>query len=293
MSFLAANFRLLQRPCSSAFPLLRCPSSRQFHGSQIVLARKERKIAAPTKKQLAAKARKKALKVRKSVYDREKMTLENAINVLRAVEVASPNGTYELVVKTAMIKGTTIPKGRFNLPRETKEGNKDRVLVFAEGQQAEEAKRAGADIVGGLDLIEGLIDGRHQPTMILCTPALIRAITPKLGRVLGPRGLMPSERRGTVTDNLGGFIRRLKDSSEWKGDKAGTIRAPIAKLNFPMEDVIKNVRYFLLLVKRATGNARDPEAEANTKDTSKKTVTPITRVVLSSPQGPGITISDA
>ncbi|KAH9949374.1 ribosomal protein L1 [Amylocystis lapponica] len=281
MSFLAANLRLLHRPCDGIYALLRHPPSRQFHGSHTVLARKEKKIAAPTKKQMAAKARKKALKVRKSVYDREKMTLSDAVNVLRAVEVASPQATYELVVKTAMIKGTTIPKGRFSLPRATKEGHRDRILVFAEGQQAEEARKAGADIVGGLELIDGVVSGRHQASMIC------------LGRVLGPRGLMPSERRGTVTDNLAGYIRRLNDTSEWKGDKAGTIRTPIAKLHFPIEDVVKNVRYFLLLVKRATGNARDPEAEANTKDTSKKTVTPITRVVLSSPQGPGITISDA
>lgn len=66
--------------------------------------------------------------------------------------------------------------------------------------------------------------------MFLCSRALIRPITPRLGRVLGPRGLMPSERRGTVTDDLAGYIRRLKGTSEWKGDKEGTIRQPIAKV---------------------------------------------------------------
>lgn len=66
--------------------------------------------------------------------------------------------------------------------------------------------------------------------MFLCTPELLRAITPKLGRVLGPRGLMPSERRGTVTDDIAGYIRKLKGTTEWKGDKAGTIRAPIGKV---------------------------------------------------------------
>ena len=74
----------------------------------------------------------------------------------KAVEVASPNATYELVVKTAMGKGSTIPKGRYNLPRATKEQSKDRILVLAEGRQAEEAKKAGADIVGGLELVEGV-----------------------------------------------------------------------------------------------------------------------------------------
>lgn len=75
-----------------------------------------------------------------------------------------------------------------------------------------------------------MVSGRHQATLFLCTPALIRAISPRLGRVLGPRGLMPSERRGTVLEDVGGYIRRLQGSSEWKGDKAGTIRLPIARV---------------------------------------------------------------
>jgi len=268
-------------------------SCRQFHGSQVVLARRDKKkVVAPTKAQLAAKARKKALKAKKSIYASEKMTLEDAVNVLRAVEVAAPNSTYELVVKTLLVKGTTIPKGRYSLPRETKNSTQDRILVFAEGKAADEAKRAGADIVGGPELVDGVISGRHQATMFLCTPDLIRAITPKLGRILGPRGLMPSERRGTVTANIAGFIRKLKGTSEWRGDKAGTIRAPIAKMHFPIPDVVKNVRYFLGVVKEATGNLVDPEASSK-KDANKKPATAITRVVLSSRQGPGIEISDA
>lgn len=149
-----------------------------------------------------------------------------------------------------MPRGSTIPKGRINLPREPKAKAKDRILVFAEGRAAEDAKRAGADIVGGAELVDGVrafssfritpfiqnchghqvLSGRHQASLILSTPALIRVITPRLGRVLGPRGLMPSERRGTVTDDLAGYIRRLQGTSEWKGDKSGTIRAPIAKV---------------------------------------------------------------
>lgn len=67
-----------------------------------------------------------------------------------------PNATYEIVIKTAMNRGSAIPKGRFNLPREVKAKTKDRVLVFAEGRQAEEAKRAGAEFVGGTELIDGV-----------------------------------------------------------------------------------------------------------------------------------------
>ena len=80
-----------------------------------------------------------------------------------------------------------------------------------------------------------IIQGRHSATMYLCTPDLIRAITPRLGRVLGPLGLMPSERRGTVTDDIAGFIRRLQGTSEWKGDKVGAIRTPIAKVSAGIE----------------------------------------------------------
>ncbi|KAI0043536.1 ribosomal protein L1 [Auriscalpium vulgare] len=199
---------------------------------------------------------------------------------------------YELTVKTAMPRGSAIPKGRISLPREPKSKERDRILVFAEGRQAEEAKKAGADIVGGVELVDGVVSGRHQASLILCTPALIRAITPRLGRVLGPRGLMPSERRGTVTDDIAGYIRRLVGTNEWKGDKTGTIRAPIAKMDFPVEDVVKNVRHFLGVVKRATGNQRDFAAEKMQKKGAAKPVNAITRVVLSSRQGPGIQVSD-
>lgn len=75
---------------------------------------------------------------------------------LQAVEVAAPNATYELVVKTALGKGSTIPKGRYNLPRETKKATGDKILVFAEGRVAEEAKQAGADVVGGPELADAV-----------------------------------------------------------------------------------------------------------------------------------------
>jgi large subunit ribosomal protein L1 len=130
-----------------------------------------------------------------------------------------------------MSRGAIIPKGRIALHRETKPRTEDRILIFAEGRQADEAKNAGAHIVGGLELVDGIISGKHHATTILCSTALIRAITPKLGRVLGPRGLMPSERRGTVTDDFSGYLRRLSGTAEWKGDKNGVIRMPIGKVS--------------------------------------------------------------
>lgn len=220
----------------------------------------------------------------------ERLTLADAINVLRAVEVASPNATYELQIRTVVGSGMAIPKGRVNLPREPKAKPEDIILVFAEGRLADEAKKAGAHIVGGLELVEQVASGRSLASTILCTPALIRGITPKLGRVLGPRGMMPSERRGTVTEDIAGYIARLRGTREWKGDRKGTIRTAIGKLNFPVEDVIKNVRHFLLSVKKVTGTEKDATTKGPKGET--KTVVPITKVVLSSTQGPGIQLSD-
>lgn len=79
-----------------------------------------------------------------------------ANNSAQALEVGSPNAGYELVVKTSLGKGTAIPKGRYSLPRETKKASNDKILVFAEGRVAEEARRAGADIVGGPELADGV-----------------------------------------------------------------------------------------------------------------------------------------
>ncbi|KAG1771309.1 ribosomal protein L1 [Suillus occidentalis] len=276
MSF---SLGLLCRQCCHSVLSPRPALVREFSSTPILALRRTKKIPVLSKKALAAKARKRAAKARKHIYENEKMTLESAIDVIRAVEVAKANATYELVIKTAMSRGSIIPKGRIALHRETKARPEDRILVFAEGRQADEARNAGAHIVGGIELADGI-----------CSTALIRAITPKLGRILGPRGLMPSERRGTVTDDFAGYLRRLSGTTEWKGDKNGVIRMPIGKLHFPIEDVVKNIKQFVAAVKRVTGNQKDAEEKGKSK--SVKPVNAITRVMLSSTQAPSIQISD-
>ncbi|KAJ7755071.1 ribosomal protein L1-like protein [Mycena maculata] len=265
--------------------------SRQFTTTPAVLARKGQvqKIRIPSKKAMAAKAKRRAAKEARLVDHSDDMTLESAIAVLRAVEVACPTGCYELFVKTDLRGGgIAVPKGRINIPREPKPRPEDTILVFAEGRQAEEAKRAGAQIVGGTDLIEGILSSRLKANTILCTPSLIRAITPRLGRFLGPIGLMPTERRGTVTDDVAGYIKRIKSSSEWKADRAGNIRMPVARMDFPLEDVVTNFRYVMESIKRVTGNVKlRDQREENTRK-----VTPIMKVTLSSRNAPSIPISD-
>ncbi|KAJ7292886.1 ribosomal protein L1-like protein [Mycena rebaudengoi] len=239
---------------------------------------------------MAAKARRRAAKEARLVDHSEDMNLESAIAVLRAIEVARPTASYELFVKTDLRAGhgggIAVPKGRMNMPREPKPRKEDTILVFADGRQAEEAKRAGAQIVGGTELIDEILSNRIKAQVILCTPSLIRAITPKLGRYLGPLGLMPAERRGTVTNDIEAYINRLKGSTEWKADRNGRIRMPLALMNFPIPDVVKNFRYIMDSIKRATGNIKK-----HGDDNSKK-ATPIMKVTLSSRNAPAIVISD-
>ncbi|KAG6883794.1 hypothetical protein C0993_003697 [Termitomyces sp. T159_Od127] len=267
---------------------------RQFTTTQILLAKRQKqpKIRVPSKKAAAAKARRKAVLAAKKIDRSEFLSFADAIAVLRAVEVASPNSTLDLYVKTEIKNGVAVPKGRVNLPREAKAMTEDKILVFAEGRQAEEAKKAGAHFVGGPELIDGVINNRFKATTILCTPDLIRAITPRLGRVLGPLGLMPSERRGTVTDDIAGYLQRIRGTSEWRADKTGNIHMPIAMMHFTIEDMMKNIRHFMASVKRVTGNTKEAEDSRKLKNSGAKPVTNISKVLLSSRQGPGIQILD-
>ncbi|TFK26730.1 50S ribosomal protein L1 [Coprinopsis marcescibilis] len=267
---------------------------RQFSTTPAVQLRRDPKaqIRVPSKKAMAAKLKRKAAIAAKLDGKSEKLPLLDAINVLRAVEVTSPNSIYELLVKTEVGNGLAVPKGRVSLPRQAKASADEKLVVFAEGKLAEEAKKAGADVVGGLELIEQILSNKLRPTTVLCTPGLIKAITPRLGRFLGPLGLMPSERRGTVTEDVASYIKRLHGTSEWRADKSGTIRVPIGVLHFPVDDVVKNIKHFMISVKKATGNLRDEKDRQRTKGTGPKPVTPIKKVMISSRQGPGIRIAD-
>ncbi|KAG6846059.1 hypothetical protein H0H87_006423 [Tephrocybe sp. NHM501043] len=245
---------------------------RQFTTTPILLAKRQKqpKIRIPSKKAAAAKARRKAAIASKNLDRSEFLSVVDAISVLRSVEVASPNSTLDLYIKTEIKNGVAVPKGRVTLPREAKKMSEDKILVFAEGRQAEEAKKAGADIVGGTELIDGVINNRFKATTILCTPDLIKAITPRLGRVLGPLGLMPSDRRGTVTDDIAGYIRRISGTSEWRADKTGNIHMPIGLMHFPVDDMIKNIRHFMASVKRVTGNTKEAEDSRKLKNPGAK-----------------------
>jgi large subunit ribosomal protein L1 len=124
-------------------------------------------------------------------------------------------------------------------------GKTVRVAVFAQGDDAEKARAAGADIVGGDDLAQQIKGGTMDFDVALATPNMMGVVGP-LGRVLGPRGLMPSPRSGTVTADIASAVREFKAGKiEFRNDKGGNVAAPVGKLDFSEADLLENIQAFL------------------------------------------------
>ncbi|KAJ1301501.1 hypothetical protein OPQ81_008756 [Rhizoctonia solani] len=260
-------------------------AARSFSSTPVTLA----KISSPGKKK-----RRKRTQVRE--INPEAMPILEAAHVLRASPIDSPRHGYCTNHSTIAFidsfatfnygKWSNTPlRGRIALPRDPRTRG-ETVLVFAEGKAAQDAREAGAAHVGGEELIPKILDGTLKPTKVICTPSLIGPITPKLARFLGPKGLMPAAKRGTVTEDVIAAIREAKGMLDWKGDKLGYVRAAVGRIHFPAEDVEKNVRTFLQTVR----DAMTPEDEVFA--TRKKASSTILQVYLSSTQGPGIELSD-
>jgi large subunit ribosomal protein L1 len=124
-------------------------------------------------------------------------------------------------------------------------GKTVRVAVFAQGDDAEKARAAGADIVGGDDLAQQIKGGTMDFDVALATPNMMGVVGP-LGRVLGPRGLMPSPRSGTVTADIASAVKEFKAGKiEFRNDKGGNVAAPVGKLDFADGDLAENIQTFL------------------------------------------------
>jgi large subunit ribosomal protein L1 len=124
-------------------------------------------------------------------------------------------------------------------------GKSVRVAVFAQGENAEKAKAAGADIVGADDLAGQIKGGTMDFDVALATPDMMGVVGP-LGRILGPRGLMPSPRSGTVTTDISSAVKEFKAGKiEFRNDKGGNVAAPVGKLNFSEDQLVENIQAFL------------------------------------------------
>src|SRR6185503_15216162 len=163
-------------------------------------------------------------------------------------------------------------RGIVNLPNGS--GRTSRVAVFAKGAKAEEAKKAGADIVGAEDLVEQVTKGQINFDRCIATPDMMPLVG-RLGKVLGPRGLMPNPKVGTVTNDLPAAIKAQKGGAvEFRVEKAGIIQAGIGKASFTPEALAQNIRALA-------------DAVAKSKPSGVKG-TFIKRVAVSSTMGPGV-----
>jgi large subunit ribosomal protein L1 len=210
-------------------------------------------------------------------FDRTKSyALNEALDIIKSNAKAKFDETIELSMNLGIDPrhADQMVRGLVGLPNGT--GKTLRVGVFARGAKAEEALAAGADVVGAEDLAEKIQAGDIQFDRCIATPDMM-ALVGRLGKILGPRGLMPNPRLGTVTMDVRGAITAAKAGQvEFRAEKAGIVHAGIGKASFPTDKLLENARAFA-------------DAIVKAKPTGAKG-TYVKKAALSSSMGPGISI---
>ena len=174
-----------------------------------------------------------------------------AIDLVKSLSSVKFDETVELAVRLGVDprKADQIVRGTVGLPSGT--GKQVRVAVFAAGPAAAEAREAGADIVGADDLVARVQGGFLDFDMAMATPDLMGQVG-KLGRILGPRGLMPNPKTGTVTTDVGRTVKEFKGGRvEYRTDRYGNIHVPIGKVSFDRRALLENLRAVLDELQRA------------------------------------------
>ncbi|AUT35806.1 50S ribosomal protein L1 [Acinetobacter pittii] len=203
-------------------------------------------------------------------------TLEEAVQVLNSLPAAKFKESLDVAVNLGVDprKSDQVVRGATTLPAGT--GKTVRVAVFAQGAQAEAAKEAGADVVGFDDLAESIQGGSLDFDVVIAAPDAMRVVG-KLGTILGPRGLMPNPKVGTVTPDVANAVKNAKSGqARYRVDKAGIIHAAIGQLGFDAAAIRQNVETLVADLKKL-------------KPATSKGVY-IKKITLSSTMGPGLTV---
>ncbi len=209
--------------------------------------------------------------------DRQKLYgLPEAVEVIKGNAQAKFDETVEIAIVLGVDPrhADQMVRGMVSLPHGT--GKSVRVAVFAKGDKAEEAKAAGADLVGAEDLMETIQKGEINFDRCIATPDMM-AVVGRLGKVLGPRGLMPNPKLGTVTPDVVKAVNDAKGGQiEFRVEKAGIVHAGVGKASFSAENLAENIQAFVGAINKAK--------PSGAKGTYFK------RICLSSTMGPGVKI---
>ncbi|HOV90565.1 MAG TPA: 50S ribosomal protein L1 [Syntrophorhabdaceae bacterium] len=183
--------------------------------------------------------------------DREKRyPMEEALDLLPQISFAKFDETVELAMRLGVDPrhADQVVRGSVALPNGL--GKKVKILVFAKGQKEKEAQDAGADYVGAEDLIEKIQKGWLDFDKTISTPDMMGAVS-KLGKILGPRGLMPNPKVGTVTFDVAKTVKEMKAGRvEFRVDKAGNLHTPVGKVSFGKEKLLENINTLIETVIR-------------------------------------------
>ncbi len=171
--------------------------------------------------------------------------IADAVNVLKGYGGTKFDQSVEIAIRLGIdqAQADQIVRGSIVLPHGI--GKQQRVLVFAKGAKADEAKEAGADYIGEEELADKVKGGWTDFDVCIAAPDMMKLVGP-LGKVLGPRGLMPSPRAGTVTPDVAATVREYKAGKvEFRNDKAGNVQAAVGKLSFDAPKLVENIQAFV------------------------------------------------
>ncbi|OHB76203.1 MAG: 50S ribosomal protein L1 [Planctomycetes bacterium RBG_16_59_8] len=188
---------------------------------------------------------KRYLKDVKDVQADVRRSIDDAIATLRKFSAVKFDQTVELAIRLGIDAEKTeqAVRGSVSLPKGL--GKTRKVIVFADGEEADDAKKMGADEIGGADLVQKIEGGWTDFDVVIAHPRMMKFVG-KLGKILGPQGKMPSPKSGTVSEDIKNTVKEFKAGKvEFRSDKGGNVHAPVGKLSFKDEDLKENIIAFM------------------------------------------------